>query len=216
MQSHLVYLFDPISFHQRLESQAVIAGQVDLERLRTLAIAALDSATPTARKALDVMRFDQEWLRPSDEDADRERYWYIITLAQELRPAPAVRYGGLVRLALSYAGWTYAEARVLIFGESLGAMLRSTGHPVFDSVNGMVDTFAGALSVDAAGRLLTRLKLAEPVFRRPAPEVAEAMARDKGYRLPNQIGALSDTYDELDRMLSTSLKQGQPLVMLFD
>ena len=63
---HRAYTFDPVAFHQMLQRDILHEGTVRDDCLLAVARMAVSEASPTTRQALEMVRFDAEWLDPPD------------------------------------------------------------------------------------------------------------------------------------------------------
>lgn len=220
---HRAYTFDPARFHLMLRQDTIDGGVLREDRLLMAAREAVATASPTMRQALEMVRFDEEWVdRPGeDEAAVRAREWYIILLTSTLSSAPSLTHrfpvGWIVlERVLPLAGWTPEDVRRLVRGDRLDTLVASSGDDVFASYFRGVNQVGGWLDVDGAATLRGRLQGAARCFSpsdgfavEAATPIAALWSRD-----PHEV--LQSVYADVSEMLETAVERRHALFLVLD
>jgi hypothetical protein len=211
------WTFDPAQFHATLVEKIVVDGQVRLDLLLDLAKAAVVNPSEERSKALDFIRFDEEWLDPSDPSPN---YWYLLALSSVLSLAPSLSTRFIVgwrvmQDILPLAGWDESEIAQLVRGKSLRSLILSAGNRLFhEAFDFRHPSAEGWLSLADIQTLLPHLMASQEYFssnQQSIEAIEWAKPFGKDFR---QL--LQDAYADALDMLNTAILRKSALFIVFE
>lgn len=216
--AHAAWTFDPGQFHSSLEKAVLQNNTLNEEKLLALAKMSLSNPSPSLSKALDFMRFDDDWFDPSIDIATNS---YVIILASMLSLAPSlsdhfVNGYQVLEVVLPLAGWTEAETNELLRGHSLRRLVLESWNTTFISKFGVhVIPYGGWLKLSHVETLLSHLQSSKIFFDQPSQGLLKAIEWSK-YKRENLAQTLQDAYSDAKEMLQTAINRKSALFMIID
>jgi len=210
------WTFDPTQFHTMLWEKIVVDEQVCFDLLLDLAKAAVANPSEGTRTALEFIRFDEEWLDPSDPSPN---YWYLLALSSMLSLAPSlstrfIPSWRVMKDVLPFARWSETEINQLIRGKSLSSLVLSSGNSLFsETFDFRHPSSEGWLSFADAQTLLPRLEASQEYFS--LPQSIKAIEWAKFWKRDSRL-LLQDSYKDALDMLNTAILRKSALFIVFE
>lgn len=220
---HFAYSFDVILFHNNLYNIVIDRNDFSEDKLLSYIISIITNNSDDTRKILDNLRFDKEWLNTSDPEISKTDKWYMVALAEALRPIPSLsnrtQFSYIVlRRILPISGWSSNEIQVLTQGQFLHTMLENLGIELFIRNFLGIDQFGGWVSFENAKSFLSKLEdtkqfFSDQIFYTEALKAIEEMA--SFYNKPSEELFKNSLNDALD-MLKEAVFRKHSIFMFID
>ncbi len=220
--THRAYTFNPLQFHKEVEDRSIIENRFSLDALLKWARYVVSDASEATRETLRYLRFDPEWLDPTDNNVFSTDL-YIIVLAKYLFPAPSLSNRlhsyAILELILPLAGWTDSQIQLLLRGRQLHTLLEFSANPIFIAEFRDVDQYGGWIETEDAKELISKITIAQQHFLSPGEkelQVLDKVSKFPVYQQQSLQEILRKAYEDATEMLETSIKRNEALFIIFD
>jgi hypothetical protein len=212
------YTFDPVRFHRLLEENIMVGGDLRVDLLLAMAKSLVAKASPTMLRALEILRFDEEWWFDTTDDPECSyaSRCYVVVLASVLEDTPPVSNAsmGVLLRVLPILGWSEEKVEVLRRGQPLSQLVHSSQNHLFYFAFAPGD--GSWLSPDTVQSFLSDIQAVESNFRNPSKEMLRSVTEHVvPWTLPRQQpqALITDAYAEILRRLETTSSRGHALFM---
>lgn len=220
--THKAYTFDPLKVRKEVEERAIVDNHFSLDTLLHWARRVVEDAPEHTRDILRYLRYDREWLDPTDNSIFPTDL-YIIILAKHLSPAPSLSNRlhsyTILELILPLAGWADDKIRQLLLGGQLHTLLKTSGNPIFTAEFKDINQYGGWIEIKEGRELLSKINMAQQHFLSPGAkelQVLNQISTFPAYRQQSLQELLRKAYEDATEMLETSLIRNEALFIIFD
>jgi hypothetical protein len=215
---HHTYSFDVSKFHKNLESIITGPSGLDLDNLHRSIRTLAQAPSETMKKALEDIRFDEEWV---DGELSEPNRWYMIVLATELEESPNIPIWGrnVLGRALPLMNWDKASVDLLLLGKSLNLLPSTSMNSDFAHTFTFLTQFACWLGEADLRFLLKKLEEAKQHYVSPSDAVLESIQSYTallGYDSSGSASFLKEALDSASTMVNSPLSRGHALLISSD